>query len=438
MLTVGLGAYYLNQFLWAEDRSALLIGDTSHGHFQIELACSSCHTDAFGGPEVLQNACVNCHGAELELANDAHPKSKFTNPRNADRIEILDARYCVTCHTEHKREVTLEMGVTLPADYCYHCHQDVFETRPSHEGMGFNTCASGGCHNFHDNRALYEDFLVEHSGQPDLLAAAVLPALQKIVDEGLMPLTKVRADAPENKLNPQAINEWASSSHAENSVNCSGCHQPKNTQWVDRPGLAECQSCHEFQAEGFVSGKHGMRLNPSLNASFSGVKPEQSERLAFKAESHNREHGCNNCHSSHSYDTKFAAVEACLTCHDDKHSVEFLDSPHAALWQAELTGQGPNNSGVSCANCHMPRQEQLKNGLQQVVVQHNQNANLRPNEKMLREVCMNCHGLGFSINSLADGALIENNFNGRPSVHVPSIDMAVERNTRLNEQAPNE
>ena len=68
--------------------------------------------------------------------------------------------------------------------------------------------------------------------------------------------------------------------------------------------------------------------------------------------------------------------------------------------------------------------------LRRTVVQHNQNANLLPNEKMIRPACIHCHGLGFSIDALADEQLIENNFNGKPSVHIESIDMAEKDNQR--------
>jgi hypothetical protein len=60
-------------------------------------------------------------------------------------------------------------------------------------------------------------------------------------------------------------------------------------------------------------------------------------------------------------------------------------------------------------------------------VNHNQNDTLRPNEKMIRPVCMACHNLEFSIDALADKALIENNFSGQPSEHIPSIDWSLKR-----------
>jgi hypothetical protein len=62
-----------------------------------------------------------------------------------------------------------------------------------------------------------------------------------------------------------------------------------------------------------------------------------------------------------------------------------------------------------------------------VVVQHNQSLNLRPNEKMTRTVCLACHGLGFSLDALADPRLIASNFTGRPRHRIASIDMAARR-----------
>ena len=75
----------------------------------------------------------------------------------------------------------------------------------------------------------------------------------------------------------------------------------------------------------------------------------------------------------------------------------------------------------------MPRQAVKRNGETIWQVQHNQNDNLRPNEKMIRPVCMQCHSLAFSIDALADEKLILNNFNGAASKHIPSIDWALER-----------
>jgi hypothetical protein len=62
--------------------------------------------------------------------------------------------------------------------------------------------------------------------------------------------------------------------------------------------------------------------------------------------------------------------------------------------------------------------------MSRVMVEHNQNASLSPNAKMLRPACLHCHGLAFSIDALADPALIENNFAGAPAVQVESMELA--------------
>jgi hypothetical protein len=52
---------------------------------------------------------------------------------------------------------------------------------------------------------------------------------------------------------------------------------------------------------------------------------------------------------------------------------------------------------------------------------------------MLRPVCMACHGLPFSIDALADRALVTRNFRGRPATHIRSIDMALDAERRAEE-----
>lgn len=127
-----------------------------------------------------------------------------------------------------------------------------------------------------------------------------------------------------------------------------------------------------------------------------------------------------------------------MSCHDDKHTLAYKRSPHYALWQKETAGQAPPGSGVTCASCHMPRVRMSTDEGSRIVVQHNQNDTLRPNEKMIRTTCISCHGLGFSIDALADKTLIDNNFKGMPARHVKSIDMAVAKDaeTRSKRSTP--
>lgn len=410
-----------------------LPGATSHGHYQIELACESCHRTPFAGRAGLQEACVDCHGKELKDANDTHPRSKFTDPRNAERAARLDAAQCVTCHVEHRPEITHTAGVTLPIDYCYVCHQDIAKERPSHAGMAFNTCASSGCHKFHDNRALYEDYLLRHAEQPRTLLKPVLRerALREAIEVSpeyprerypLEPLAAGQQDGGAH-ANPEVLREWLETAHAQAGVNCSACHQPAGAAWVAKPDHRACASCHDGEAQGFLAGRHGMPLAQGL----APMSPANA-RLPMRADAHDKTLGCASCHSAHRFDTRRAAVQACQGCHDDAHTKAYAASPHHALWEQELAGASPPGTGVSCASCHMPRVRALNAfGEARTLVQHNQNDTLRPAEKMIRPVCQSCHGLAYSIDALADPALAARNFHGAPGAHVPSIDMARQR-----------
>lgn len=431
LLTTVVAAYFVFGAFAVNSNAtrALLPGKTTHGHYQIELSCNACHTEFMG---VKQDACHDCHTAELKAARDTHPASKFNDPTNAARLAKLDAQKCTTCHREHVPQRTGGMGLTLPENYCFHCHEDVAEQRPSHKGMAHNTCSNAGCHNYHDNRALFEKFLWENSDQADILdepsvaARDVVRAISRSgTDVGdsaseVKPLSARDADAPTDLRLQPLTSDWALSAHAAAAINCRECHENNGdgssvTGWSNNVGMEACRACHERETDGFLQSRHGMRLAEDL----SPMRPSLA-RLPMKSESAHKELTCSACHDPHSVDTKFAAVEACLNCHDDEHSQNYLASSHYKLWKNELAGIGEANTGVSCATCHLP---QVTKG-DSCYVEHNQNANLRPNEKMIRSVCMNCHGLQFSLNALADEALVPSCFDSQPSVHVESVDMA--------------
>jgi len=83
-ISISLASYYANALV-GDDKSLFLPGITSSGHYQIEMACTECHSESFSDDLVLQKVCVKCHGKELKSIDDSHPRSKFTDPRNADR-----------------------------------------------------------------------------------------------------------------------------------------------------------------------------------------------------------------------------------------------------------------------------------------------------------------------------------------------------------------
>lgn len=472
--TLVIGGFLTASAIYGGNRSFLLIGQTTSGHHQIELACDACHGDeGFSNAESIQKACLSCHQQELRLAKDSHPVKKFRDPRNADRLAKLNAKLCVTCHTEHKPGITHPMGVTLPPDYCVLCHKDIGKERPiNHQNLDFTTCASAGCHNYHDNRALYENFLERRADEPEMklkqyvknFDAEPLPAELGGLKRGA-PLSIAQADAPENYMKEnytekaKLVSAWHNDAHAQKGVNCSGCHTMNvkfaelkdeaqkaaaiKAAWIEKPGREVCASCHTHENKTFLLGKHGMRLQDNMHSARDGLwgffkktklspmKPELA-RAPMSLKAHGRELGCVSCHGAHKFDVQKAKVEACLSCHNDEHSKAYVNSPHHELLKKERSGALAKGSGVSCATCHMPRQaieDEYENEI--VVVNHNQNDTLRPNEKMIRPVCSSCHGLQFTLDALADKKLIKKNFTGRPKKQIESINWTLKRAKKI-------
>ena len=417
----------------------LMPGPMTSGHHQIAEKCDICHTDALGGSEVLQEACLSCHGDVRKKPFDSHPARKFKDPRNADTLEKINALQCISCHVEHQPEMTAKNGVTQPKDLCFHCHQEIAEDRPSHEGMAFDSCTDSGCHNFHNNRALYTDFLLKHLEDP------ITNPRPKVKDRDFGSVVEEIMEYPRDRFPIESLNkadsdktmtdmshtDFLATKHGQAGVNCSACHQPlgedgQAVAWMDDPGTEGCVTCHNLEVQRFGQGKHGMRVAAGL----SPMTPDQA-RLPMQEESAHTELSCTACHGAHDFNPVHAAADACLECHADEHSVSYPDSVHAQLWQKEISGEARKRTGVSCATCHMPRIDfDVNDWMSRTMVDHNQSANLKPNSKMIRSACLHCHGLGFAIDALADPKLITNNFQGQPAVRVDSLRLAKEDHER--------
>jgi len=226
-----------------------------------------------------------------------------------------------------------------------------------------------------------------------------------------------------NGVTPEAIEAatqlWQESLHARNQVNCSSCHQPSAAQPLQvHPDHESCRSCHQQAVETFLLGKHGVRLLEGQ----SPLTPAMAQ-LPMKATAQERQMTCGSCHDVHSVNTVAAAVDACLSCHNDAHSLNYEHSKHAQLFAAERQLPRPSGTAVSCASCHLPR-HQLEVGETPITqVNHNNTYTLLPRDRMVKEVCMACHGLEYSYNSIFDDDLVEANFDQPPHLSLETFDL---------------
>ena len=135
------------------------------------------------------------------------------------------------------------------------------------------------------------------------------------------------------------MREWASTAHTRAGVNCTACHEIPDGRagtraWQDRPGSASCGGCHGGERDGCLRGQHGSPLTPA------------TARLPMKAGAAGKALDCDACHGAHAYDTARAAADACLGCHDDRHSRGFAATRHAEAFARERRGEAAPGTGV--------------------------------------------------------------------------------------------
>lgn len=399
LLLLGLISF-LSFAFFSNKRTIFLPGLTSNSHHLIESSCNSCHSPFSSIPD---NNCNNCHKNQLQ--EDSHSQAKLLKAG-------LKKTNCIDCHHEHTGNLR---PITSRQDFCFSCHQKVITEKESHKAFTSVSCGTSGCHNYHDNIALNLEVIKKQLAvDPSDLTFQVLSLDREASN------TSLTANVPAGtEVNQELISEWQSSYHAQASINCMDCHEGANKNFLKNPLQNTCVKCHGAEFSGLEKSVHGIRgylkLSPLV---------QKMSRLPMKLkDDEHRKLNCFICHDVHTVNTRQAAVESCLKCHNDQHSQQYLKSKHATLFAPEDT-QRPGAQAVSCATCHMPRVEIVVEGKNKVVVDHNNSSNLRPRDKMLK-VCLNCHDLEFSFNSIFDDEMIKNNFVGTPTKKHPTMKILV-------------
>jgi hypothetical protein len=218
----------------------------------------------------------------------------------------------------------------------------------------------------------------------------------------------------------EIVDLWQPSAHALNDVNCASCHQNnESNEFIANPDHESCRSCHEQSVDTFLLGKHGIRLLEGESA----LTPKIAQ-IPMKQDAFDQQMNCNACHNVHSVNTMQASVDSCLSCHNDTHSLNYENSNHAKAVFASQPLPRPSAESVTCAACHLPRiTHKGSDGIQTAKVNHNNTYTLKPRNRMVGEVCMNCHGVEYSFNSIFDDDLVEANFDRPPTLQHQTFDL---------------
>ena len=246
----------------------------------------------------------------------------------------------------------------------------------------------------------------------------------------LLGATPATAQAVDQAKVDEATQLWQTSAHALSEINCSSCHQAAETkEFVSQPGVESCQTCHQQDVDTFLLGKHGIRL-------LEGATPltPAMARLPMQAAALDNPMNCNSCHDVHSVNTVQAAVDSCLSCHNDTHSLNYQTSRHAELFAADSNLPRPSATAVSCATCHLPRHETGTGDNIFTQVNHNNTYTLLPRDRMVKDVCLNCHGAEYSYNSIFDDDLVEANFDAPPTLALETFELARAFEARRTDQ----
>ncbi len=86
---------------------------------------------------------------------------------------------------------------------------------------------------------------------------------------------------------------------------------------------------------------------------------------------------------------------------------------------------------MTCATCHLPREVSGD----AILVNHNNTYTLKPRDRMVKEVCMNCHGVEHAYNSIFDDELVEANFARPPTQKLQTFQLVRDLEKKRSSQA---
>ncbi|MDY6842601.1 MAG: multiheme c-type cytochrome [Thermodesulfobacteriota bacterium] len=185
-------------------------------------------------------------------------------------------------------------------------------------------------------------------------------------------------------VTPLLVQDWQSSTHSGNDVNCSSCHgskhtSKKNAHLAQMPSETTCAECHQEQFDQFVKGKHNFGWTSMKALPISALEPEElidggkgcggCHNMGVKTEAQKKElldkgytyrnNSCDECHTRHTFSKREAQdPKACQQCHmgfDHPQWEMYQSSKHGERYTMKEMGRLPKEAAApTCQFCHLP------------------------------------------------------------------------------------
>lgn len=303
------------------DHAAIKIKDLNRTFLGLSQTCTTCHQDHHEGR--LGQNCLQCHTYNdwktINVGKFDHSKTRF--PLTGMHAPVA----CAKCHTPGPDNKPRYTGLAFGK--CSDCHAD------PHKGAFPQGCAS--CHSTSGWKKISTSVLSQNFDH----SKTKFPLLGKHATVNCA-LCHVGGDFKK----PLAF------------AKCMDCHKDEHGgQFVQRPGGAECASCHTvngFKPSTFTVADHAQTQYP-LKGGHAKLE-------------------CEQCHVPKGKDTVFKLKFAhCTDCHKDEHGGQFAGAPYANDCERCHTVEGYHPStftlarhkdtrfvltgghvAIPCADCH--------------------------------------------------------------------------------------
>ena len=326
---------------------------------QDETECVDCHTSHTKGIGLTKEACLGCHGTDL---NDFPNFSENIELHGIRTFEFLKQKElnedCMACHDrEHDHKVTDTPNERIPfsyntalidTDFCSDCHNDEYTAyNSSYTPAAKEIYAVEGCINCHSEHKLIADPPHTSTSPYDNCDSCHGNLLEKTIHD--------RREV-----------SFANISFIEQDF-CVGCHDDENTAYISSITPASkaiygdegCFNCHTDHVADSIDPPHKITAPfancASCHTDYPNVNIHDRTEISFLNKTDIENNFCGSCHEPETERLALAnhSKRDCIDCHGD-HEIRVVDFDECRICHDIVDPVIPasHDPTKDCSNCH--------------------------------------------------------------------------------------